>query len=261
MRVMAIALILALLSVLVPTKTLGKTLTVAVIDTGIDASNPKLCKFGHKSFIDNLPLVDNHGHGTHVAGLITREAGDLDYCLVSIKYYSDRNTGKQNLANLVAALRYLINIKVDYINYSGGGPEFDEQEYLVVKEALKRGIKIFAAAGNENSNLDSRCDYYPACYDKRIVMVGNYYIDNSGPEILKDPRWAELAKMAGMYDKFSKPEAKRNISSNYGKRVTLWENGTDRLSDLPGGHTGRMTGTSQATGVATGKALKARLSQ
>jgi len=259
MRKLAVALILAALSACVPFKALAKTTTVAVIDTGIDASNPKLCKSGHKSFIDNQPLVDHHGHGTHVAGLIVREAGDLNYCLVAIKYYSVKNTGAQNLANLIKAMDYLINIKIDYINISGGGPEFNETEYLAFEKALNSKIKIFAAAGNEKDDLDKSCNYFPACYDKRIVMVGNLEVGADYRNMDND--WKFLAMIAGMGNKLETYETRRSPSSNYGKRVTQWEVGTDQKSSLPGGKTGYMSGTSQATGVATGKALKARLSK
>jgi len=250
-----LALFLAILSICLvfPRRSAAKTITIAVIDTGIDASNPKLCKMGHKSFIDDKPLVDNHGHGTHIAGLIAANAGDLDYCIVSLKFYSDSNTGQQNLANTVAAVRYATNIKVDYINYSGGGPEFDEQESLAVKAALKQKIKIFAAAGNEHENLDLKCDYFPACYDKKITMVGNL-------TQLKVPDWVRtLAYVKFIKDLIKEDPKVVNSTSNYGKRVSIWEVGTELESTMPGGKRGKMTGTSQATAVATGKAVKRRL--
>src|ERR1035437_4444276 len=91
----------------------SKTLTVAVIDTGIDASEAHLCKYGHKSFVSTLPnpLSDEHGHGTHIAGIINANAYEGDYCLVSIKYYNPNADGKQNLDTFIKAVRYAINIK------------------------------------------------------------------------------------------------------------------------------------------------------
>src|SRR5271165_1628236 len=64
-----------------------KTTVIAVIDTGFGAGEfwdgqekTRLCKFGHKDFTggetsskfgtnDKVP-VDNHGHGTHIAGIV-----------------------------------------------------------------------------------------------------------------------------------------------------------------------------------------------
>jgi subtilisin family serine protease len=218
----------------------AKTVTIAVIDTGIDPSVSHLCKFGHKSFARRYPnpLIDENGHGTHVSGLIASNAGDGDYCLVAIKYYDETVSGQENLRNLVKAMQYAVNIDVNFINISGGGPEFSESEYGVIKEALTKHITLVVAAGNEKSDLDKECDYYPACYDTKIVSVGN--LDSVSGSI-------ELPNTDERHDKDRSP------SSNYGRRVTRWEIGTNVESTLPGGRRGRMTGTSQATAVATGK--------
>jgi subtilisin family serine protease len=248
--------------VLCPTKSLAKTLTVAVIDTGIDSSSidTKLCKFGHKSFTANGdPLQDLHGHGTHVAGLIREHAGNVDFCMVSLQFYADSNTGKQNLVNLRNALQYAINIKVDMINLSGGGPEFNEEEYLLIKQALKNKITVVVAAGNENSDLSLKCDYFPACYDKRLIIVGNLQVVKDWRRLSTD--WQFLAILANMGPKLGTYETERAPSSNYGIRVNRWEIGTNVESTLPGRRKGKMTGTSQATAVATGKLISERLTR
>lgn len=235
----------------------AKTLTVAVIDTGVDGTLPHLCKMGHRSFltygknskgkpISGDPLIDMHGHGTHVAGLINQNAGNTDYCIVSIQYYSDANSGRQNLKNMIAALRHAIDIKVDYINISGGGPEPQPDEKALIEEALKNGIKLVLAAGNGDDrsvgiDLSKNCTYFPACYDQRIVVVGN------------------LKK--ALPTSYVPTENQRSPSSNYGTRVNRWEVGTDCTSNLPNGKTGQMSGTSQATAVATGKLIKEQLSK
>lgn len=224
----------------------AKTLTIAVIDTGVDVSVPNLCRFGHKSFVPNgegSPLVDTNGHGSHIAGIIGANAGEGDYCIVSIKYYSDKNTAKENLASLTKALQYAININVKFINLSGGGPQSDKEEFNLIKKALKKKIKIVVAAGNEHDDLDKSCNYFPACYDTRITMVGNLQKQNT------DDR------------QFGPASTSISPSSNYGKRVTRWEIGTDVESTLPGGKRGKMSGTSQATAVATGKLVREALDQ
>lgn len=231
-----------LLTVLFPINAVhAKTLVVAVIDTGIDVSVRKLCKFGHKSFIDkekdqiNITPQDDNGHGTHVADTIVNQAGtDGDYCIVSIKFYENTSSGVENLKKMINAFRYAMNIKADIINISGGGADFISQEFFMVLKALKKGIVIVAAAGNNHEDLDKDCNYYPGCYDKRIVMVGNLKKDFFGNTSISD-------------------------SSNYGKRVSRWEVGTNVLAALPGGKSGYLTGTSQATAIATGKILKERL--
>jgi subtilisin family serine protease len=222
---------------------MAKTVTVAVIDTGIDkSSSGKLCRYGHKSFASKHgdPLVDKVGHGTHVAGLIEKHAGDGDYCLVSIQFCNDKITQTQNLFNLKRALQYAINLRVDYINISGGGYDPDPKERLLMLEALNNGIKVVVAAGNESINLTYWCNYYPACYDDRIIVVGN---------LTSDRVPSQLSFLV------------RSPTSNYGKVVRRWEVGTRVFSNLPSGRHGYLSGTSQATAVATGKIIKEQLSQ
>lgn len=211
-----------------------KPLKVAVIDTGIaESASIKLCKDGHRSFIDNEPLVDYNGHGTHIAALIEQHAGNSDnYCLISLKFYANNSQDKVNeLYAIKASLKEAIRLKVQYINISAGGASPDKEERLLIEEALNRGIKVIVAAGNNGHDLDQDCNYYPACYDSRLTIVGNMGLDN-----LKSP------------------------SSNYGNYINHWEIGTQVVSKLPGyNNYGPMTGTSQATAITTGKMIKFNL--
>jgi hypothetical protein len=70
-------------------------------------------------------------------------------------------------------------------------------ERILIEKALNRGIRVIAAAGNEGANLDKKCSFFPACYDSRIVIVGN------GTSLTN-----------------------RHPTSNYGKVVSIWYNGT-----------------------------------
>lgn len=231
-----------------------KPVIIAVIDTGygIDRESfiengkgrgftsawkpkfdAKLCRFGHKDFsldqeyteeFDTVNAVpkDLHGHGTHIAGLIDKEAkaANLNYCLVIIKYYNDKDDGYgiANLNGMIKAIEYATRIKADFINMSGGGIVRSEEEIAAVKKFLDQGGTFVAAAGNESVNMDF-FHFYPAQDDDRVIVVGN------GTD--KDHH----AK-----------------SSNYGDRVNIWENGQNLpMYDMA------MSGTSQATAVVTGK--------
>lgn len=214
-----------------------RPIIVAVVDSGIDPQNNNhMCKYGHKSFasvkpnsVDNYvdivenPLYDGHGHGTHIAGLIEQYAGNENYCLVSVKFWTPKKS-ETSTESLIKALQYAINIKVDIVNISAGGTEPNSEEKRLIQKALDMGIVVVSAAGNERSDLNKKCNYYPACYDPRIIVVGNLNLDGTV-----------------------------NRNSNVGSVVTEWAMGTEVFSNLPGGKRGQMTGTSQATAIVTGR--------
>lgn len=146
------------------------TVRVAIIDTGLSnayVKNVPLCDKGHKDF-SGQGLNDTHGHGTNITGIIVENVNTSDYCLIIIKVYNF-DTHKNYL---VSALEYAATLNVDIINLSGGGQGPVEQERLAVEKILNKNILFVVAAGNDSSNLDSYCNYYPACYDKRIIVVG-----------------------------------------------------------------------------------------
>jgi len=214
-----------------------KTTVIAVIDTGfgsdeswIGQENTHLCKFGHKDFTDGItsyqfdtedPVpVDDHGHGTHIAGLIDSYAKKTNdsYCLVILKYYDNHADDRENLLRTVKAIEYAKKIKADFINYSGGGVSPSKEEAEALKSYIDAGGTFVAAAGNEGSNIDF-FHYYPAQEDDRVIVVGNGLDKN-----------------------------RRGYKSNYGKRVNRWEQGDKVLM-----YNHYMTGTSQSTAIATGK--------
>jgi subtilisin family serine protease len=207
----------------------ARMLRVAVIDTGVDRNIAHLCPRGHLSTVsgDDQPLIDYNGHGTHVAGLIEQHAGNQRYCIISIKFYSSAATSRDNMDAMGLAVQYAVNLKVDLINISAGGATPNEFERAAVIGALNRGIRVVTSAGNERHDLSTSCNYFPACYDKRILVIGN--LEAGG---------------------------RRAPSSNYGNYVKRWEMGSGVPSSSPSGRTVYMSGTSQAAGIASGKVLK-----
>jgi subtilisin family serine protease len=211
---------------------------VAVVDTGISSGvlamgkMAGLCNDGHKDFT-NTSIEDTHGHGTNVSGLIHAMAKDSNYCQVILKFFAV-DDGK-SLEREIAALEYAIEIGVDVINLSLGGSEPDPREKEVIERALNKGITIVTAAGNDGRSmgrvyevcrevgLKYTCEkkpyyYYPAAYDSRIVVVGNIMSE----------------------------------TSNSGLIVKEWENGVD----IRGDYGYKLTGTSQAAAVRTGKIVR-----
>ena len=220
---------------------------VAVIDTGIHSSlmnQSFLCKRGHRDFT-GTSLNDNVGHGTHVSGLIDQYVKSIyldrhpisallskraNYCQIIIKTFDPKFKGS-TLESYLRGLRYAISLKVDYINYSGGGVGYSYEEEIAIKEALSRNITVVAAAGNNSSDI-SKHPHYPAVLDSRVVVVGSIT-----------------------------REGKRAPYSNYGSSVDVYEIGHYVVSLRTASSLAVLSGTSQATAVHTGKLIRQRLSR
>ena len=225
----------------------NKDLVVAVIDTGIDTNHVDLKAniwhdpkhkdvFGY-NFVQNKDNPsDQHGHGTHVAGIIGAVADPKSgisgvarkVSIMAVQYYSDANPGTVNLRNTVRAINYAVDHGARIINYSGGGPEFSEDEYNAIKRAGDKGILFICAAGNEHQNTDIEGNaYYPSAY-----------------------RLPNMISVAAT-------DQRNNLvpSSNWGKKmVDVSAPGENIYSTLPKGRFGYMSGTSQATAFVTGVA-------
>jgi hypothetical protein len=215
-------------------KCTDRPIVIAVVDTGFGYEGrgvgARLCKYGHKDFtIDqkysNFPGVfapvpfDFHSHGTNIVGIIESyvRPAHINYCILVLKFYAHTDGSKNGMATVEAFL-YANRVKADYINYSGGGLDANEFERLAVAQYLDVGGQMIVAAGNNNHDLTNG-GYYPACYDKRLTVVGSL---------------TEKGKKAEM--------------SNYGAPVNRWEIGQNVI-----GYGIKNSGTSQATAVATGK--------
>lgn len=250
-------------------QTRGRTdITVAIIDTGCDIHHPDLAgsiwsnpgetgrdRYGLDKasngidddgngfvddahgwdFVSNSPAVmDEHGHGTHVAGIIgahpVSAAGSSGVAphvsLMILKYYDSQANEDQSLARTIEAIHYAVKMGAHIINYSGGGISRNSAEEKALQEAAQQKILVVAAAGNEGLNSDF-FHFYPADYDL--------------PNILSV---AAVDRRGDLMD-----------VSNFGRTtVDLAAPGKNIYSTLPGEAHGYMSGTSQAAAFVTGVA-------
>lgn len=143
---------------------------IAVIDTGIPTEKdlkPLLCT-------DNdFTINDKDGHATVIARIFKDEGLDhTKYCLYFRGVLLDQRK-MYDLDNLFNEISNLIYKGVKYVNLSFAGAGFYKQEFQSYELLIRKGIKIYVAAGNNARDLDQRCDIYPACY---IIVSDNWFV-------------------------------------------------------------------------------------
>ncbi len=196
----------------------AKQIRIAVVDTGLTVRsfNGKLCK-DHSviSTMHSIDTSDNSNHGNNVAQIIADGLKDIDYCITSIKVY---DTGKLNMIVFyLLAFEFIIKHNYDIVNISMSGGGNYEPERRLIRQLIKNGTRIVAAAGNNNIDLDKACTSFPACYPK-VVAVGA--IDSDGERV---------------------------SYSNYG-RFLLWRLGKDvKVSNNANGFSGTSAAAPQVT--------------
>jgi thermitase len=136
--------------------------TIAIIDTGVDYTHPELSGkviMGRNCVDDTRDPFDDHGHGTHVAGIAAAKAGngvDGDGIASKSKVLAVKvldSTGFGTFFDIACGLRYARTVTtspaVRVGNFSIGGPE-SAAVAAEVEEWRKAGKILVAAAGNTN---------------------------------------------------------------------------------------------------------------
>jgi len=173
------------------------TITVAVIDTGINASHEWFSGRirGGQSLVGE-GYADDNGHGSHVAGIIAANTPD-NVKILPIKALNARMTGTAD--DIGEAIRYAADQGADIINLSlGFSKNSVEDETLysdcaallssAISYARDKGCFIVTSAGNENGNIDENGSY-PANSPNVITVAAisddksRYTFSNYGGEV------------------------------------------------------------------------------
>ncbi len=168
--------------------------TIAVIDTGVDAGNPDL---GSK-LIDGYDFVENdavpqdeNGHGTFVAGVAAAStnngsgvAGVSWGAQIMPLRVLDRY-GNGSYASAASAILWAADHGARVINMSIGGSKYSQVLADAVDSAMQRGVVMVAATGNTGSPFV----LYPAALPG-VIAVGatDAYnnlagFSNNGPQV------------------------------------------------------------------------------
>lgn len=146
----------------------GDGVTIAIVDTGVDYTHPDLggglgpgyTVIGGFDFVNgDADPMDNHGHGTHVAGIAAGAAPDSR--LLALKVLDRNGFGLDS--GVIRAIEFALDPDgdpgtddgVDVINLSLGRPNDGNAGHPVVEaveRAVAAGVVCVVAAGNDGTD-------------------------------------------------------------------------------------------------------------
>lgn len=158
----------------------GENVRVAVIDTGIDDTNPALAGViaGQFDAMPDVP-IEKRDHGTSVDGLIAG-VGALEGMAPGARIYHARafEGGKSTMDVILSALDWAAEQDVRIINMSFVGPKNDLLG-VACRNARALGIVLVAAAGNNGPKAPYG---YPAAFDGVIAVTATDAKDGLMPQ-------------------------------------------------------------------------------
>ncbi|MGW6197217.1 type VII secretion-associated serine protease mycosin [Kribbella sp. NPDC055110] len=178
----------------------GSGVTVAVIDSGVDADHPQLRRPGkvlpgHDFYVPGkLPgNYDCISHGTGVAGIIAADgrpgigfegvapgARILPVRISERETDTNGNTEEIDPKILANGIKYAVDAKARVINLSVAGFRDQPPVRKAIAYAVAHDVVVVAAVGNGQSSDDGPLPSYPASYPG-VIGVGA--IDNSGARV------------------------------------------------------------------------------
>jgi subtilisin family serine protease/uncharacterized protein YjdB len=234
---------------------IGYGISVAVIDSGASTAHADIpYSAAYNAFSVNYTgssaylysyyyggsvngALDNHGHGTHVAGIIAARGGNGGVCgvapganIISIKaleyiaYGEYAGSAAGSSVTVARAINIAVAKGARIINMSLGGGDSTIKKNAV-DAAANKGCVIVAAAGNDGGAYADQ--NYPAAYDNTISVAAT--------------------KLSGSADQIIDTSY-----SNTGASVDVAAPGSNIYSTYPSKTYSNMSGTSMATPMVSG---------
>lgn len=163
-------------------ETMGKGIKVGIIDTGIDVDHEdlggRIKEYINFTSRDRQNVIDENGHGTHVAGIIAAERNNIGVVGVApeadlyVAKAFDKD-GNGDLNNIMRSLVWLAERNVDVINMSFSSEVASRQYYRIISQLYRSGITLVCAAGNEGISKEGEDSTigYPAVFDETIAVT------------------------------------------------------------------------------------------
>ncbi|MFC5450437.1 S8 family peptidase [Paenibacillus aestuarii] len=208
-------------------KSVGRSVRIGVIDTGIDYNHQDLRNSiarGVNLLNRSMMPYDDNGHGTHIAGTIAAASsstgilGVAPSALIHPVKAFDYN-GSAYVSDIIAGIDWCVQNDLDVINMSFGMKTYSRSLEHAVMNAYYKGKVIVASSGNDGKR---KTVDYPARFPQ-VVSVG---------------ATTRLGKIAPF--------------SNRGKQIDIYAPGERIYSSWLHGKYNELSGTSMATAHVSG---------
>jgi len=161
--------------------TTGSSITIAVLDTGVDLDHPDLANkiISNINLSSSTTVDDGYGHGTHVAGVAAAMTNNgigvagLGYSstIMNIKVLGDDGVGYWSW--IAQGIIWAADNGAKVINLSLGGSSGSTIVESAINYAWNKGVVIVAAAGNYGNSVPC----YPAYYTNCIAVAATNRLD------------------------------------------------------------------------------------
>jgi thermitase len=210
--------------------------TIAILDTGIDASHEDLAAkvVAVQNFTTSGTADDNYGHGTHVAGIAAASTNNTvgvagagySASLMNGKVLDD--TGSGYYSWIISGIKWAADNGAEVINMSLGGSGGSTALKAAIDYAWGKGVVVVAAAGNSGSSAPS----YPAYYSNCIAVAATDTNDVKASWSNYGSSWVDVAAPG----------------------VGIYSTLPDHANQMGGTNYGSLSGTSMATPFVAGQA-------
>lgn len=261
---------------LVPSVNL-KPVVIAIIDTGVDIAHEDMKnvlwtnsdeiagngvdddKNGYKDDVHGYNFEDRkaspapgakwggYHHGTHVAGLAGAQGGNgvggtgvmgSNVRIMGLNVFG--STSGARVSDVANAIRYAADNGADIVNLSLGGSGKNATYESALSYAIKKGVTILTAAGNDGRLISSTAWMSPGAYGATFAgMINIGSLDSETSSL------SYFSNYSSKYVELGAPGAEKSSG------------GRGLLSTYPGNKYIRAMGTSMATPVAAGSAALA----
>ncbi len=229
-----------------PMSTGSPTLTIAIVDTGIDLGHPDLAAKivpGHDFVNNDDNPSDDEGHGTHMAGIAGAISDNLigvagvawNPRLMPVKVLDSEGSGWYS--DIAAGITWAADHGARIINLSLTGGSANSTLQNAVNYAYDKGCLIVAAAGNDYEHGNPV--KYPAAFPNVVAVAATTYNDEHA-SYSETGSYVDLAAPGGDSTSSSDPDPNHWIMSTYWRAQASYA---------------QIVGTSQATPHVAGMTL------